>query len=145
MPPTCQAASSRLLLALVVVLLAGCVVVPQTRETYDEGCRMMKREVVLETTSAERFKKCEGAECTAMMVATGVVTAASAVVSGSIAMVGNVLYWFERQGRCKSGDGAATLSAPVAMSATSATSAKPATSATSATSATPAAIASAPA
>ena len=142
MPPTCQAASSRLLLALVVVWLAGCVVVPQTRESYDEGCRMMKREVVLETTSAERFKKCEGAECTAMMVATGVVTAASAVVSGSIAMVGNVLYWFERQGRCKSGDGAATPPAPVA---TSATSAKPAKPATPATPAKPAAIASAPA
>ena len=130
MSPTCHAAPSRLLLALVVVWLAGCVIVPQTRESYDEGCRMMKREVVLETTSAERFKKCEGAECTAMMVATGVVTAASAVVSGSIAMVGNVLYWFERQGRCKSGDGAATPPAPVA---------------TSATPATPAAIASAPA
>ena len=139
MSPTCHAAPSRLLLALVVVWLAGCVVVPQTRETYDEGCRMMKREVVLEITSAERFKKCEGAECTALMVATGVVTAASAVVSGSIAMVGNVLYWFERQGRCKSGDGAATPPAPVA---TSATSAKPATPATPAT---PAAIASAPA
>jgi hypothetical protein len=31
----------------------------------------------------------------------GLVTAASAVVSGSIALVGNVVYWFERQGRCK--------------------------------------------
>ncbi len=121
MPPTCQAAPSRLLLALVVVWLAGCVVVPQTRESYDEGCRMMKREVVLETTSAERFKKCDGAECTAMMVATGVVTAASAVVSGSIAMVGNVLYWFERQGKCKSADGPASLPAPAARPAMPAT------------------------
>jgi hypothetical protein len=35
-----------------------------------------------------------------MLVAMGAVTAASAVVSGSIALVGNVVYWFERQGRC---------------------------------------------
>jgi hypothetical protein len=35
-----------------------------------------------------------------LLVATGVVAATSAVVSGSIAVVGNVVYWFERQGQC---------------------------------------------
>ena len=35
-----------------------------------------------------------------MLAAMGAVTAASAVISGSIALVGNVVYWFERQGRC---------------------------------------------
>jgi hypothetical protein len=35
-----------------------------------------------------------------MLVALGAVTAASAVISGSIAVVGNAVYWFERQGRC---------------------------------------------
>jgi hypothetical protein len=34
----------------------------------------------------------------------GVTAAASAVVSGSIAVVGNVVYWLERQGRCERGD-----------------------------------------
>jgi hypothetical protein len=28
------------------------------------------------------------------------VTAATAVVSGSVALVGNMVYWFERQGQC---------------------------------------------
>ena len=35
-----------------------------------------------------------------MLASAGLVTAASAVVSGSIALVGNVIYWFEKQGRC---------------------------------------------
>jgi hypothetical protein len=33
-------------------------------------------------------------------VGLGVVAVASAVVSGSIAVVGNVVYWLERQGQC---------------------------------------------
>jgi hypothetical protein len=37
----------------------------------------------------------------ALLVAAGVVAAASAVVSGSIAVVGNVVYWIEQQGQCK--------------------------------------------
>jgi len=33
-------------------------------------------------------------------VAVGAVAAASAVVSGSIVVAGNMVYWFEKQGRC---------------------------------------------
>ena len=34
------------------------------------------------------------------MVSAGATAAASAIVSGSIVIVGNVVYWFEKQGRC---------------------------------------------
>ena len=80
--------------------LAACVVVPQTREVYDAECQTLTRQMTLETTVIGGFRSCSGDGCTAMLVATGAVTAASAVVSGSIALVGNVVYWFERQGRC---------------------------------------------
>jgi hypothetical protein len=33
-------------------------------------------------------------------VAVGAVAAASVVVSGSIVVVGNVVYWLEKQGKC---------------------------------------------
>lgn len=33
------------------------------------------------------------------MVSAGATAAASAIVSGSIVIVGNVVYWFEKQGR----------------------------------------------
>jgi hypothetical protein len=81
-------------------LLTACVVVPQTREVYDAECRTLTRQMTLETAVVGGFRSCTGEGCTAMLVAMGAVTAASAVVSGSIALVGNVVYWFERQGRC---------------------------------------------
>jgi hypothetical protein len=80
--------------------LQGCIVVPQTREVYDADCRTMTKEIVLETAVVGRLQGCAGDACVAMLVATGAITAASAVVSGSIALVGNVAYWIERQGRC---------------------------------------------
>jgi hypothetical protein len=90
----------RRLPAAMLLALQACVVVPQTREVYDPECRMMKKEVMLETAVVGRFQACQGDGCVALLVATGAVTAATAVVSGSIALIGNVAYWFERQGRC---------------------------------------------
>jgi hypothetical protein len=83
-----------------VMSLAACIVVPQTREIYDSECRTMTRQVTLQTAVIGRFAGCSNDGCAALLVATGAVTAASAVVSGSIALVGNVVYWFERQGNC---------------------------------------------
>jgi hypothetical protein len=90
-------AASALALCL---LLAACIVVPSTRESYDPQCKVMKREMTLEVAQAARLRSCGGNECAAMMAAAGIVTAASAVVSGSIALVGNGLFWLERQGKC---------------------------------------------
>ena len=74
--------------------------VPQTRETYDPECRVTTRQVTLEAAVLGQFHTCHGRGCEVMLVSAGLVTAASAVVSGSIALVGNVVYWFEKQGRC---------------------------------------------
>ncbi len=87
-----------MLLALPV--LAGCIVVPQTREVYDPECRVLTRQMTLEAAYVGGFQRCGGEGCLALLTAAGAVTAASAVVSGSIALVGNVVYWFERQGQC---------------------------------------------
>ena len=43
---------------------------------------------------------CGGDACAALLASLGVVAAASAVVSGSIVIVGNIVYWFERQQGC---------------------------------------------
>jgi hypothetical protein len=94
-----------------VLLLCACVVVPQTREVYDAKCRTMTKEVVLETAVLGQFASCHGGDCAVLLATLGVVTAATAVVSGSVAVVGNVVYWFERQGRCLAA--APASSAPV--------------------------------
>jgi hypothetical protein len=104
-----KAAAAALLLLLAV---QGCVVVPQTREVYDAECRTLTKQVTLETAVVGGFGSCSGDACAAVLVATGAVTAISAVVSGSIAVVGNVVYWFERQGRCPAREPASTPSPP---------------------------------
>jgi hypothetical protein len=83
--------------------LAGCVVVPQTRSVYDPACGVATKQITLEVAVLPGFHRCQGDACVALMVTAGVVTVASTVVSGSVAVVGNVLYWAERRGQCPPG------------------------------------------
>lgn len=103
--------------AALALALAGCVVVPQTREVYDPDCRILTRQMTLETAVIGGFQRCQGDGCIGLLTAAGAVTAASAVVSGSIALAGNVVYWFERQGRCNRAVPAAVSGAASAASA----------------------------
>ncbi len=89
-----------LMLTLTLSALSACIVVPQSRDVYDPDCKTTTRQVTLETAYIGGFHRCAGDGCVAMLAAAGFVTAASVVVSGSIAVVGNAVYWFERQGRC---------------------------------------------
>jgi hypothetical protein len=103
-----------------MLALSGCIVVPQTRETYDPECRVLTRQVTLEAAVLGQFHSCQGRGCEMLLVSAGVVTAASAVVSGSIALVGNAVYWFEKQGRCLARDYALPAAAAPASPSASA-------------------------
>ena len=81
-------------------LLQACVVVPRTTTVYDNDCRIYARQMVLDVEQVGFFGGCVNQGCAALLVGAGVVTAATAVVSGSIAVAGNIVYWFERQGQC---------------------------------------------
>ena len=84
----------------VALVLPGCIMVPQTVESYDSGCQQVSRRMELQPVQLGAFHNCAGSECSAMLVTFGAVAAASLVVSGSIAVVGNVAYWLEERGRC---------------------------------------------
>jgi hypothetical protein len=96
---------------VLAVPLAGCIVVPQTRDIYDPDCRVARREIALATAVVGGFAGCSDRDCAALLATLGVVTAASVVISGSIALVGNVVYWLEHQGRCRR-DGVEPSAAP---------------------------------
>lgn len=85
---------------LAALALAACIVVPQTHTVYDTACQTHTRQVTLEAAYVGGFHSCAGDACLAMMATAGLVSVASVVVSGSIAVVGNVVYWLELQGRC---------------------------------------------
>lgn len=60
----------------------------------------MAKHMTLESVQVAAIGHCRGNECGAMLVFIGATAAASAVISGSIVIVGNVVHWFEKQGQC---------------------------------------------
>lgn len=80
--------------------LAGCVVVPRSAEVYDPRCRTYVRQVVLETEVIGSIGGCRNDGCLVLLASAGVISAVSLVISGSVAVVGNVASWLERGGQC---------------------------------------------
>lgn len=90
---------TRLLLgACAALVLQACVMVPVTKYRYDEGCRTTVKEMTLEPLQLASIGGCANEGCAALLALAGVTAAASTVVSGSVAIVGNVVYWMERVG-----------------------------------------------
>ncbi len=86
------------ILILLAILLTGCeVFVPRQVEFYDEECQIVTRKLELESIGIYGVTiSCHNEGCLIPLIP----AAASAIVSGSIVVVGNVIYWFEKQGRC---------------------------------------------
>ena len=80
--------------------LTACIVVPRTTQTYDPDCQIYVRQMTLEAQQIGYFAGCANDGCVVLLATAGVIAAGSAVVSGSIAVVGNVVYWAEKQQRC---------------------------------------------
>ncbi len=89
-----------LLALLLASLLSACVVVPRTETVFDDDCKILKRQMLLDVQQIGYFGGCANNGCVALLVGAGAVATASAVISGSIAVIGNVVYWLERQGQC---------------------------------------------
>ncbi|MEY4766451.1 MAG: hypothetical protein RI907_3124 [Pseudomonadota bacterium] len=83
-----------------LLALQACIVVPCTTEVYDADCHIQTRQMRLEAVQIGMIGRCSNEGCAAVLVFVGATAAASAVVSGSIVVVGNVVYWLEKQGRC---------------------------------------------
>jgi hypothetical protein len=91
----------RLLPWLIVPLLQACMFLPRTFEVYDLDCRVVAKQMDLQPVQVATIQRCANNECAVLVVAAAATAVASAVISGSIVIVGNVVYWFEKQGRCQ--------------------------------------------
>ena len=74
--------------------------VPHTVMTYDSTCRMVVRQMTLQPVQVASIGGCANQACVTLVAAAAVTGLASTIVSGSIAVVGNAVYWIERQGQC---------------------------------------------
>ncbi len=94
-------------LTVIFSLLCSCVVVPKKVEYYDRDCGIVTKKYELTTEQYSllgNINECSNEGCVAEVTgaAFGAVVMApfSAVVSGSIVVVGNTVYWLEKQGNC---------------------------------------------
>lgn len=87
------------LLAVLAGSLSACVFYPQRAEVDESDCRMMMRKLELNVTVPPSFD-CSGGDARACLAVITAVSAGTAVISGSIVVLNNTLYWTEKQGRC---------------------------------------------
>ena len=96
-----------LLFVVLLVAVSGCVYKPHKIAFYDEDCDVVSRKYVLtkeELHLLMQNDECQDAECITLLLgrSLGIVFAGpiSAVISGSFVVVGNTLYWLEKQMKC---------------------------------------------
>ena len=84
------------------LLASGCFYYPKTVEYYDYGCEIQARQVVLKSEALPAYCSAAStqAEATGCLALALGVSAGSAVVSGSIVVAGNTVYWLEKRGKC---------------------------------------------
>ena len=92
--------TARSLALLIAPLLQSCIVVPRTVEVYDPECRVVARHMDLQAVQIGYIAGCSNDGCAVLIVAAAATVTASAIISGSIVVIGNTVYWFEKQGRC---------------------------------------------
>lgn len=81
------------------IALSGCMVYPKEISRYDAECKITTHKYVFDVVAIED-PGCvtnDPRACLAIIAAVGPV---SAVISGSIVVVGNTLYWLEEEGAC---------------------------------------------
>ena len=84
------------------LLASGCVFYPKTVESYDPVCEVRTRQMQLKSEVIDGMcgaSTHQEAAVGCLVVALGM-TAGSAVVSGSIVVAGNTVYWLEKRGKC---------------------------------------------
>ncbi|MBK7815486.1 MAG: hypothetical protein IPJ52_15035 [Rhodocyclaceae bacterium] len=86
---------------LPALALGACVYVPRTVEFIDPECKVVARHMVLQEVQIAAIMGCANEGCVTLVVAAAATAAVSAVISGSIVVAGNTVYWFERRGQCR--------------------------------------------
>jgi hypothetical protein len=96
-----SAATSRIACFVLAAILGGCLYLPRTVEVHDPECRIVARHMVLQEVQIATIMGCANEGCVTLVVAAAATAAVSAVISGSIVIAGNTVYWFERRGQCR--------------------------------------------
>jgi len=90
------------IVVMLSVGLMGCIVQANFESRYDPACNIEKRHVTLSVKQVAKFgaRNCRGehackVQLMTQLVGASIVLPVSAVVSGSIALIGNTLFWLQ--------------------------------------------------
>ncbi len=111
--------SKTTIIAALALLLSGCVYYPTQTERYDAKCDLTYKH--LELASTEMTDACAhrtasdptGAGCLGGVLLLGPMSAAASV---SVIMVGNAVYWLDKEAQCMGKPNPVTAQAPLAAS-----------------------------
>ena len=97
-----------LLIAFLSQFIFSCAVMPTFTEKFDKNCQSVQKKVELSVKELEMFGDLECSDkddCKAQFlgeVLGSVITfPITAIISGSIAVVGNSIYWVNEYGECR--------------------------------------------
>lgn len=82
------------------LLISGCIYYPKRVEVYNSDCTIKIRKLTLGVISSNSVPNCFGGNSAACLAAIAAVGPVTAVVSESIVVVGNTLYYMEKEGKC---------------------------------------------
>lgn len=95
------------LISSLSLLLCSCAVMPKFTEKFDKKCQAVQKKVELTIEDAGMFGELEcpnkddcKAQFLGQMLGSVIVFPVSAIISGSIAVIGNSVYWISEQGQC---------------------------------------------
>ncbi len=83
--------------------LGGCIVMPRTEMHYDDACDVEYKHITLtaeQVNLASASMQCDSRECAIVLAAQLLAIPVSALISGSIVLVGNTMYWAQHKGAC---------------------------------------------
>ena len=92
-----QSTTSAFVLPLAI---SACVFVPQETRYHDTDCNIEARRLELKPVILDNLDCGNGEGSEYCIVALLAVGAGSAVVSGTIVVVGNTVYWLDEKSRC---------------------------------------------
>jgi hypothetical protein len=85
---------------LCCLLITSCVYTPHLITVYDQECRIKMNHMELKSHEVISLNQCSNEECIAGVLGASVISAGSAIISGSIVVSANLVYWFEKQAKC---------------------------------------------
>ncbi len=90
-------------LLMMLIVIQGCAVYPKVNKSVDyKRCNLLSRSYTLNVTDKPVLNpQSNNGGIVGELVVAGVFLGATAVVSGSLVIVGNTVHFLEKQGRCE--------------------------------------------